>query len=81
MFLWFFYCQIIKIYLELYWAVGTMYTFSRVAEGETDDFIYDFFVLIFCISNLIAENVFKVCSINVRNLRFDTKGSCLVSRC
>ena len=80
MFLWFFYCQIMKICLELYWAVRTMYTFSTVAEGEIDDCIYVFFVLIFCISNLIPKNVFKVRSINVRNLRLETKGSWFVSR-
>ena len=81
MFLWFFHCQIIKIYLELHWAVGTMYTLSTVAEGETDDCIYDIFVLIFCISHLIPKNVFKVCSINIGNLRLETKGSWFVSCC
>ena len=39
-FLFFYYCQIIKFYLYLYSVVVRMYGFSMVAEGETDKLIF-----------------------------------------
>ena len=75
------YQNLLGVVLSSRQNVCSFHAFSIEAEGDTESHIYDFFVLIFCISNLIPKNVFRVCSINVSNLHVEVKGSWFVGGC